>query len=266
MGARLRASWQRVDLARGWKRRQCASARVVSSGVPAAQAAESSLTYGDPLEPTARRSWSYRPRRWSVIVALGLAVVIVGSVATDLVHRANGAGRLSDLRSYYQAEESGVGSCAGGLHDSLAALQAVLTGVSRARVAAAGIASLGAQACMPLTDEDLYDMETSAPPRSLANYVGVATAGDDVYTWAYPNAAGVQTEVVRVLRDHASPTSASARMLYRQLLALRRAGQQIQGLFNAAAVRLHGRLTPFSPSIVLAPPAALGPTRARAKT
>lgn len=209
------------------------------------------------MEPTTRRGWSYRPRRWSVLVVSGLVLVVAVSVATDLVHRANSAGRLDDLRSFYVAEESGVASCAGGLHDSLVALQAILSGASRARATAEGIASLGAQACMPLTDEDLYDMATGAPPRSLASYGDVATAGDDVYTWAYPNAAAAQSDVARMLRDHASPTSATARTLYRELVALRRSGQQIQRLFNTAAARLHGRLKPFSPSIVLAPPASL---------
>lgn len=212
----------------------------------------------DPLEPVAGRRAAYRPRRWSLLVAVGIALVVSISAVTDLVQRASSAGRLSDLRSYYAAEEGGVASCAGGLRDSLVALQAVLSGDSSERGTAESIASLGAQACMPLTDEDLFDMDTSAPPRSLAGY-GVATAGDDVYAWAYPGAAAAQTDLLRLLRDHGSSGGAAAQALDRRLVALRRSGQQIERLFDTAAARLHGHLERFRPSIALSPPAVLAP-------
>lgn len=189
---------------------------------------------------------------------LGVVVIVAVSVATDLVHGANDAGRLSDLRSYYKSEESGVSSCAGGLHDSLVALQAILSRVSSERTTAESVASLGAQACTPALNSVLFDMATSPPPRSLAGY-GVATAADDLYTWAYPSAAAAQTEVGRMLHDRASQTDAAAPTLDRELIALGRAGQKIQGLFETAAARLHGRLTPFRPSLDLAPPASLKP-------
>ena len=186
-------------------------------------------------------------------------MVVAVSVATDLLRGANDAGRLSDLRGYYQAEESDVSSCAGGLDDSLVALQAILTGGSSERATAESIALSGEQACTPALNTDLLDLAASAPPRSLAGY-GVATAGDDLYLWAYPNAARAQTWVDRMLRDHASPASPAARTLYRELLALQRAGQQIERLFATAAAQLHGRLTSFKPSITLGPPASLKPS------
>jgi hypothetical protein len=204
-----------------------------------------------------RRGWSYPPRRWSVLVALAVAAIVAVSAATDLLHGASDAGRLSDLRSYYKAEETGVSSCAGGLNDSLVALQAVLAGASTERATAESLASLGAQACTPALNDVLFNMATSPPPRSLAGY-GAATAGDDLYKWAYPDAAAAQTEVDRLLREHAALTAATAHTLYRELLALQRSGLQIQRLFETAAARLHSRLASFRPSIVLTPPASLG--------
>ncbi len=218
---------------------------------------ESSLISGGPLDPTNRRAWSYPPRRWSVLVALALTAVVALSVVSDLLHHANDAGRLSDLRSYYKAEESGIASCAGGLHDALVAAQAILAGTSSQRATAENLATLGTQACTPALNDVLFDAVTSAPPRSLAGY-GVTTAGDDLYAWAFPGATVAETHMYRVLRDHASPTSAAARTLDHELIALRTLGKQIQRLFNTAATRLHGQLAPFSPSIALAPPAALG--------
>jgi hypothetical protein len=194
-----------------------------------------------------------------MLVVLALTAIVAVSVASDLLHSANDAGRLSDLRSYYKAEESGIASCAGGLHDSLVAAQAILAGTSSERATAENLATLGTQACTPALNDVLFDAVTSAPPRSLAGY-GVAIAGEDLYEWAFPRATVAETDLYRVLRDHASRTSTAALTLDRELLALRRLGKQIQRLFNTAATRLHGQLAPFSPSIALAPPASLGPS------
>jgi hypothetical protein len=194
-----------------------------------------------------------------MLVVLMLTAVVALSVASDLLHSANDAGRLSDLRSYYTAEESGIASCAGGVHDSLVALQAILAGTSSQRATAENLASLGTQACTPALNDVLFDAVTTAPPRSLAGY-GMAQAAEDLYEWAFPRATVAETALYTLLRDRASRASTVALALDRDLLALRRLGEQIQRLFNTAAARLNGQLAPFSPSIALATPASLGPS------
>ncbi|WP_249010755.1 hypothetical protein [Conexibacter sp. DBS9H8] len=214
----------------------------------------------DPDTLVPRRAWTRPPQRWSVLVGVLIAVIVLGSVVTDLLHHANAPGRLSDLHRYYTAEETDLASCSGGLHDSLVALEAILNHSSRDRATAESVAAAGAQACSPALNETLYGMETTAPPRSLAG-TAAAKAGSDLNAWAYPDASTAQADIGRLLRGPSARAGTLERQLDRELVSLKSFGERIQRLFATTAARLHGRLRPFRPSIVLAPPAGLDPRR-----
>ncbi len=193
--------------------------------------------------------------RWPVMVALTFFVAV--AVGTDITRPATNAGRLSDLQSFYQVEQTGISSCSGGLRDSLTALSAILTGTSTDRRTAESIAIAGAQACSPTSNGDLYDMATGVPPRTLSGF-GLADANIQLYSWAFPGASKVQGEIDLFLVSGQGARSAAARRLRADLIALQRDGAHVQGLFDRAASRLGGVLTPLSPSISQPPPAVLG--------
>lgn len=192
--------------------------------------------------------------RWPVALALVLAVAV--GAATDLVRPASQAGRLTDLRAYYLSLQAGLSSCTGGLHDALVALTAVLTGTSTDRATAEGIASAGEHACTPVSNGDLLDMATTAPPRSLVRF-GVGAASERLYTWAFPQAALADSEIYRLLEHHQGPGSTAARQLEAQLSTMNTLASQVIASFNAAATRLHGTLPPFTPAVEVPPPAIL---------
>lgn len=195
--------------------------------------------------------------RWPVALALVIAVAV--GAATDLVRPASQAGRMTDLRSYYLSLQVGLSSCTGGLHDALAALGAVLGGTSTDRVTAEGIASAGERACTPASNGDLLDMATTAPPRSLAR-MGIGSATERLYTWAFPQAALADSEIFRLLERHQGPGSTAARQLVTQLSTMNTLAGHVLASLNAAATRLHGTLPPFTPAVEVAPPGILLPS------
>ena len=192
--------------------------------------------------------------RWPVLFALVL--LLAAGLATDLVQPANAKGRMSDLRSYYLSMQTGIGSCSGGLRDTLTALVAILDGSSTQRATAESIAVNGAEACTPVSNGDLFDMATTQPPRSLNAY-GVGNANTALYQWAYPGASLAQSEIYRLLARHEGPGSAAAVQVYRQLQLLDREGTPVEPSFYRAATKLGGTLSAISPTVVPSPPAIL---------
>ena len=208
-----------------------------------------------------RRGGSFRLLKRVLLrrpVLIALSVLVAVAVATDVVRPSTAAGRAVDLKTFIAAEQNGVSSCAGGLHDSLTALDALLTGASQDYSTGAAISTSGAQACSPTSNGDLFDMATSVPPRTLDGY-GLADANIRLYSWAYPLAARVSGDITAMISHHAPLASSQGRSLVRDLAALRAQGQLVQGMFDAAAGRLNTPAIPFTPTIVPAIPASLAP-------
>jgi hypothetical protein len=216
---------------------------------------------GQPAGPTAAvlAPAAARPRhrralrlllRWPVLTLLVFAVAI--GVATDQTTSQTDAGRLTDLRNFYQAAQTGISSCSGGLHDTLVAFRAILDGSSIDRRTAENIAIAGSQACEPTSNGDLYDMVTTVPPRDLSGY-GVATAATALYEWAFPLAARAQLEIQVAVEHHDGPGSPMWGRIQRDLAALRVDGQRVQLAFDQAASRLGATLAPLSPSVYRQP-------------
>ena len=224
-------------------------------------AAESAVSPGAVQVPAAggsrvggwRRTWRRLPRllvRWPVVICLTFAVAI--AIATDQTSPQTNANRLTDLRNYYQVEQTGMSSCSGGLRDSLIAYRAILTGASTDRTTAESIAVAGSQACSPTSNGDLYDMATNNPPRDLLS-LGVGGANAALYQWAFPTASRAQLEIQSLLENRQGPGSPMWRRLQRDLATLRTSGARIQATLDKAATRLGGSLAPLNPSVVNQP-------------
>lgn len=189
-------------------------------------------------------------------VLIAIAALVVVAVATDVVRPSTAAGRAADLNTFIAAEQNGVSSCAGGLQDSLTALNALLTGTSHDYTTGASISTAGAQACSPTSNGDLFDMATSVPPRTLDGY-GLADGNIRLYSWAYPLAARVSGDITTMISHRATPESPQGKTLTHDLAALRAQGLLVQGMFDSAAGRLGTAAIPFTPTLTPAVPGSL---------
>ena len=139
-----------------------------------------------------------RTPRWVLLAGAGLLVI---AVAVALVHRPTQGERASDLRGVLQDLTADIGSCAGGVGESLTALHLVQAeGARNARDVSLGIslAQQGAANCAPVNNELIDDLETYQIPESLYSFrlVPVVPA---LVTWAAPDAQQVENDVAAVL-------------------------------------------------------------------
>jgi hypothetical protein len=158
---------------------------------------------GDPPYVPIRRSpWPTHPAwptrhtpRWLLLVAV---LVVAGALLVALVHRPSQAQRASDLRGFVNDMNADIQSCAGGVRDSLYALQQIQSGASHDVATAVSIANTGAANCSPANNELLDDLETYQVTESLASF-GLPAVVTGLVDWAAPDAEDVQTDVARVL-------------------------------------------------------------------
>lgn len=179
-------------------------------------------------------------RRW---VQAGVAALLASTgLGINASSHTSARDRTADLRSYYDLVTGDLRSCAGGLHDALTAMQAVISRADRDVVTATQIVSDGQQACTPVVDTKLYDLATSQPPPTLAR-LGLQSATEDLSRWAYPQAATALGEVHTIVRGRNAPGNAAAfRRLQQGLAGMRVTAAQAQQVFFAAAAELHATL------------------------
>jgi hypothetical protein len=180
-------------------------------------------------------------RRPSVLGGVFLLLVAV-TIGVDVVSTSTPAEQASDLRTFYGQMHTDMEGCSGGLHDALVALSAIASGASHQRGTAEGIASSGQQACTPVTNSDLYDMETTGVPNSLTRF-GLQNDLLAMAAWTYPDASRA-FPVIEKLIDTTSPqvvTTQSA-VLQRILAGLRTKGAAIQAVWDSAARKVHTHL------------------------
>lgn len=187
-------------------------------------------------QPLYRRGW---------VQAVVAAVLVTTVVGMDLSQRSTTHQQASDLRDYYSGAVADLASCAGGLHDALTAMQAVVTGASADRRTAAQIASDAAQGCTPVVDTKLYDLATIGPPPSLTRF-DLQPASTALSQWAYPQAATALADVRTIIsaRSPADATTAFA-ALQAQLVVLHATAARAQSGFFAAARALNTTLPPL---------------------
>ena len=180
-----------------------------------------SLTREQPPRAANRPSgWPVRRTpRWVLLAGAGLLVI---AVAVALVHKPTQGERASDLRGVLQDLTADIGSCAGGVGESLTALHQVQAeGGRNATDVSLGIslAQQGAANCAPVNNELIDDLENYQIPESLYSFrlIPVVPA---LVTWAAPDAEQVETDVARLLGASTPQAKSQAQAALTRALAV----------------------------------------------
>ena len=149
-----------------------------------------------PYVPIRRTAWA--TRRSPRLLFAAVAVLAVAAVLVALVHRPSQAERASDLQGFLHDMTADIESCAGGVGESLTALQGIESGSSHQVADAIGVATYGASNCSRANSTQIDDLTAYQVTESLASF-HLATVVDGLATWADPDAMNVQTDVAKVL-------------------------------------------------------------------
>lgn len=174
-------------------------------------------------QPPRVRATGWPVRRTPRWILLALAGLLVIAVAVALVHRPSPAERASDMRGVLQEMSADIGSCAGGVGESLTAMRQVQAEHPRSSTDlsdAISIAQQGAANCSPANNELLDNLENYQVPESLSSF-GLPSAVTNLVAWAAPHAEQVELAIASVLSattPEATQTAQAA--LNRDLAAL----------------------------------------------
>ncbi len=116
-----------------------------------------------------------------------------------LVHRPSPSERASDLRGFLSDMNTAIESCAGGVSESLTAMQGIESGASNDVADGAKVATDGSTNCTLAYSMPLDDLTSYQVTESLAGY-GLASVVRGLVTWADPDAVRVQTDIADVIR------------------------------------------------------------------
>ena len=170
-----------------------------------------------PHVPLRHGGWPVRKApRWLLVAG---ALVLAGVVLTGLAHHPTRAQRAADVNGFLHDMTTDIQSCAGGVRESLIALNAIESGTESDVRTATHIATYGASNCSPANNELLDDLTQYQVSESLASF-GLPRAVDGLVTWASPDAARVQTDVAGVLRASGAARVAAHARLERDLRTL----------------------------------------------
>jgi hypothetical protein len=190
-----------------------------------------------------------RPTGWPVLrtprwMLAGAAVLVVGGVLIAIPHHPSAAERAADLRGVVQELNTGIESCAGGVSESLTALQEIQSGASHDVKTAVSIATFGAENCSPANNMPMDDLVQYQVPESLASF-HLDTTVNDVVTWGFPDAQRVQADVATLLMA-STPAAirAATAQLHRDQRVLDAERAVIYGMINAANKSLSSDVAP----------------------
>ncbi len=191
-----------------------------------------------PFVPLRRSGWA--TRRTPLWVFGAIAVLVIGGFLVALSVRPSQSQQASDLRGYFGDVNTGVGSCAAALRDSMTSYQAVADGDSAELGTAKSIVGYGVSNCEVASNESLSDFAGYQVTESLAA-LHLAAADNDVITWAF-DATTYQQDMLTALR---APNAAAARAALGPALAeLNAERATIDGIWNAAK-KTTGDATPL---------------------
>jgi hypothetical protein len=159
-----------------------------------------------PYVPIRTERWAPHQKapRWLLLAGV---LIVVGIVLVALVHKPSQAQRAGDLKGFLTDVNTDIESCAGGVRESLSALQLINAGANSAKNVqdTVKIARYGATNCSPANNEQLDDLTQYQVNESLAGF-HLDTAVNDVLTWAFPYAQRVQNDVANELGAHNAAT------------------------------------------------------------
>jgi hypothetical protein len=168
-----------------------------------------------PFVPLRHTGWA--TRRTPLWIFGAIIVLVAGVVLVSLSHKPSQAQRAGDLTGYFNDVSTGIESCAGGVRDSVAALDKVEAGDTADLSTAVGIVTLGAQNCQPINNQPLSDFTGYQVAESLAQFP-LDTADNKVIAWASPDALNVQQDMLGVLQATTPAARASANVTLRAAL------------------------------------------------
>jgi hypothetical protein len=151
-----------------------------------------------------------RTPTWMIAAAV---VLVAGLVLAAIPHHPSSAERVADLRGMVQDLTTDIESCAGGVTDSLTALQAIESGTSHDVGTAVLIANTAVANCSPANNMQMDDLVQYQVPESLDSF-HLDAAVNDLVTWAFPLAQRVQADVASLVtaKTPAEVTAASAQL------------------------------------------------------
>jgi len=192
--------------------------------------------------PTRRSGWPVlRTPRW--MLAAGV-VLVAGLTLAALPHHPSTSQRVTDLRDVVQTMRTDIESCAGGVSESLTALQEIQAGTSHDTKTALGIATFGAENCSPANSMPMDDLVQYQTPESLASFHLDQTV-NDLITWGFPDAQRVQSDVVTVLTAGTpSAIQAATATLQHDQHVLDAERATIDAMINAASKSLSANVAP----------------------
>jgi hypothetical protein len=174
------------------------------------------------------------------------AVLVAGLVLAAIPHRPSAAQRAADLRGTVHDLTIDIESCAGGVSDSLTALQAIESGTSDDVKTAVKIANTATANCAPGNNMQMEDLVQYQVPESLASF-HLEAAVNDLVTWAFPLAQRVQDDVAtRVAATTPAQIEAASAQLLADQQAMDAQRARIDRAFTSASTALSARVAPPS--------------------
>jgi len=193
----------------------------------------------------------YRPTGWPVLrtprwMLVAAAALVAGLVLVAIPHRPSPAQRAADLRGMVHDLTIDIQSCAGGVTDSLTALQAIESGASHDVKTAVTIADTAAANCSPGNNMQMEDLVQYQVPESLASF-HLEAAVNGLVTWSFPLAQVVQSDVAsRVTATTPAGVARTSAQLRRDQQALDAQRARIDQLFTSASTSLSAHVAPPS--------------------
>ncbi|MBV9794156.1 MAG: hypothetical protein JO016_09465 [Actinobacteria bacterium] len=160
-----------------------------------------------PVVVLRRRPWP--TRRAPRLLVVAVAAVLAAGVALSLAHRPSQQQRAADLSGFLHDMTTDIESCAGGVSESLTALNGITAGTSHQVAAAISIARYGASNCSPANSMQVGDLVSYQVTESLASF-HLTRVVSGLVIWADPDAVAVQTDVAGVLAARTPQARASA--------------------------------------------------------
>jgi hypothetical protein len=184
-----------------------------------------------PFVPLRHTGWA--TKRTPLWVFAAIAAALVGVYLVSLSHKPSPSQRASDLTGYFADVNTGIGSCAAGLRDSMTAYQAIARGDKAELNTGVSILVYNTSNCEVATSEPIADFANYQVTESLASF-HLDTADSDVVTWAF-DATAYQQDMLAVLRAGTPAARALALPALTPALATLNARQAaIDAIWNAA--------------------------------
>jgi hypothetical protein len=200
---------------------------------------------------TERPRVSRRPSGWPVLrtpkwMLAGGLVLVAGLTLAAIPHHPSTSQRATDLRGMVHDLNNEIESCAGGVTDSLTALQDIQSGASHDVKTAVSIANTAAANCSPANSMPMDDLVQYQAPESLASF-HLDAAVNDLVTWGFPLAQRVQLDVASLVtaKTPAAIERGSAQ-LRRDQHALDADRARIDQLITSASTALSAHVSPPS--------------------